>query len=241
MADIQTIPARHGVATFVPAGQVIKIINTSGTQVVDTWAFALPAPEPKDDTKNPGAGSMKQDAPEENAKQPEQQSSKSKSTPVKKGKKGQNVDLPSQEDAEKATQEALKEGDGEDQDSPQKSSWGSYVPSLGFTSSKKGRRGGQDGEETEQQKNSRTWASYFPSGKGFTNYVPKAATDTMSGFAAMVCIVHRNSDRASADLDLQHQRDPGKTYLQQLHDFSRTPVGAAGWSGNFSPEQNPHN
>jgi len=34
MAEMQIIPARHGVATFVPAGQTIKIVNTSGTQVV---------------------------------------------------------------------------------------------------------------------------------------------------------------------------------------------------------------
>lgn len=47
--ELQTIPARHGVATFVPKGQTIKIVNTSGTQVIDTWAFALPAP-PKQST-----------------------------------------------------------------------------------------------------------------------------------------------------------------------------------------------
>lgn len=34
-----TIPARRGKAVLVPAGQAIKIINTHGTQVVDTWAF----------------------------------------------------------------------------------------------------------------------------------------------------------------------------------------------------------
>lgn len=36
-----TIPARHGVATQLSAGQTIKVINTHGTQVVDTWAFTL--------------------------------------------------------------------------------------------------------------------------------------------------------------------------------------------------------
>ena len=39
MSDIQTIPARQGKATRLKAGQRIKIINTHGTQVVDTWAF----------------------------------------------------------------------------------------------------------------------------------------------------------------------------------------------------------
>lgn len=39
---LQTVPARRGAATIVRAGQKIKIINTHGNQVVDTWAFALP-------------------------------------------------------------------------------------------------------------------------------------------------------------------------------------------------------
>ena len=39
MGTLQTIPARGGVATQLSAGQAIKIVNTHGTQVVDTWAF----------------------------------------------------------------------------------------------------------------------------------------------------------------------------------------------------------
>jgi uncharacterized protein len=34
-----TIPARKGKAAFVRKGQRIKVINTHGSQVVDTWAF----------------------------------------------------------------------------------------------------------------------------------------------------------------------------------------------------------
>ena len=33
------IPARKGKAAFVEAGQSVKVINTHGQQVVDTWAF----------------------------------------------------------------------------------------------------------------------------------------------------------------------------------------------------------
>ena len=33
------IPARRGKAAHVRAGQSVKVINTHGTQVVDTWAF----------------------------------------------------------------------------------------------------------------------------------------------------------------------------------------------------------
>ena len=33
------IPARHGKAARLRKGQVVKVINTTGQQVVDTWAF----------------------------------------------------------------------------------------------------------------------------------------------------------------------------------------------------------
>jgi uncharacterized protein len=33
------IPARRGIATRLAAGQSVKVINTFGQQVVDTWAF----------------------------------------------------------------------------------------------------------------------------------------------------------------------------------------------------------
>ncbi|POR46919.1 DUF1989 domain-containing protein [Bosea psychrotolerans] len=34
-----TIPARRGKAAHVRQGQIVKVINTHGDQVVDTWAF----------------------------------------------------------------------------------------------------------------------------------------------------------------------------------------------------------
>lgn len=38
MAAVE-IPARKGKATYLAKGQVIKVINTEGQQVVDSWAF----------------------------------------------------------------------------------------------------------------------------------------------------------------------------------------------------------
>jgi uncharacterized protein len=35
-----TIPARRGIAARIVKGQTIEVINTHGSQVVDTWAFA---------------------------------------------------------------------------------------------------------------------------------------------------------------------------------------------------------
>ena len=39
MSETITIPARRGKAAYVAANQVIRVINTHGEQVVDTWAF----------------------------------------------------------------------------------------------------------------------------------------------------------------------------------------------------------
>ena len=35
-----TIPARRGRAAFLRHGQSVRVINTHGQQVIDTWAFA---------------------------------------------------------------------------------------------------------------------------------------------------------------------------------------------------------
>ncbi len=40
MGEQITIPARQGKAVQIRAGEHIKVINTHGAQVVDTWAFA---------------------------------------------------------------------------------------------------------------------------------------------------------------------------------------------------------
>jgi len=187
MAELQIIPARHGVATFVPAGQTIKVINTSGGQVVDTWAFALPEPEAR-------KGAEKEEGQDEKKGEPKQEE---KSTPKPTPKKNSNkkdMDLPSQEDAEKATQNMLNESEqkGKDgkQGTPQKSTWSSYVPSIGLRSSAKGQNETPKKDETQVQKNSRTWGSYFPSGQGFGSYIPKTATDTVSAFASDVSGTH---------------------------------------------------
>lgn len=177
------IPARHGTATFVPAGQIIKIINSSGSQVVDTWAFALPKPEPKKDAQ---ASEQKTDGQQqEKEEQPKQEAAAQPAAAAKTKKK--SINLPSQEDAEKATQQAMKEGDETSAAAAQqKSTWGSYVPTRYLPTLKRSNSKKNTQQETEQQKDSRTWASYFPSGKGFTNYIPQAATDTVSAFAASV-------------------------------------------------------
>ncbi len=44
MSALETIPARRGKAVRVNKGQSVKVINTHGNQVVDTWAFSAADP-----------------------------------------------------------------------------------------------------------------------------------------------------------------------------------------------------
>lgn len=193
MAEQQVIPARHGTATFVPAGQVIKIINSSGSQVIDTWAFALPKPEPKETPKSSNDVQQDQEETTQDQGQTKQDQGQTKQDNLQKTQsktKKQDVSLPTQEEAEQTTKQAMKQGEetSTPNQSTQHKTWGSYVPSMPrkiWPSSKKG--DGQDAQqESEQKKDSKTWASYFPSGQGFSNYIPKSVTDTGSAFVASV-------------------------------------------------------
>ncbi|MFI4949337.1 MAG: DUF1989 domain-containing protein, partial [Alphaproteobacteria bacterium] len=40
MSNLTTIPARKGKAAFLRRGEVLRLVNTHGGQVVDTWAFS---------------------------------------------------------------------------------------------------------------------------------------------------------------------------------------------------------
>ncbi|KAF2153831.1 hypothetical protein K461DRAFT_239195 [Myriangium duriaei CBS 260.36] len=225
-ADTQTIPARHATATFVPAGSTIKIINTSGTQIIDTWAFALPSPPSKDDDSKQQNNAQPNGKPEEPTEQAEEQKSRAeeskqkaeepkqktdeskqdspKSTPKRtKSKKG-GLDLPSQEEAELATSQGIQATNGKQNATPGKKGWSAYIPSVNLRGNK------SDAEKNQIKENSRNWGKYFSAGQGFGNYIP--SKQTISAFAT------------------SHYRDSNKPYIQQLSDFARTPVGAAGIS-----------
>ncbi|KAF4555011.1 Hypothetical protein D9617_3g020800 [Elsinoe fawcettii] len=200
-ADMQAIPARHGTATFVPAGSTIKIVNTSGTQVIDTWAFALPSPpKSKDEEKQTNGKQDEAPAKAEQVKQeaPEPAAATPKRTKSKKGDMG----LPSQEEAELATSQGMQASNDETQQ--QKKGWSSYLPSIPLRAAK------SDSEKATVKQNSRTWGQYLSVGQGISNYIPNK--NSFSTFAK------------------SHYRDPNKPIIQQITDFSRTPVGAAGVS-----------
>jgi len=180
---MQTVPAGKGVATFVPAGSIIKIVNTSGDQVIDTWAFALPNPP----EQHPKTGETRQPAPEpEPEPEPEKKPAPKKDN--KKSKKG-DMDLPSQEDAEKATAEGVTEDSTEEQ--KKKSGWSSYLPSMGLS-------GKTDSQKKETKKhNSRTWGEYLGTGTSYANYVP--SKDDVAQFAKSVRFLSRFGSQSRAN------------------------------------------
>jgi hypothetical protein len=178
MTDSQVIQAGHGVATFVPAGRVIKIVHNHELQSIGLWAFVLSEPE----AQHPD--DLEKGQPQSVAQQ---------STPVKVVEKNVGTSgLPSQEEAEKATKQYLGSMENKP-DPPKKNTWGSYVPtsyvpSLSFGKKKDNNTAPADDaeEETKHEKNSRTWASYIPTGKGFGSHIPDQAKDTLSNFAKSV-------------------------------------------------------
>jgi hypothetical protein len=72
-------------------------------------------------------------------------------------------------------------------------------------------------EKAANEATSRKWASYMPTGKSFSSYVPNVQLPDSKGVVSAF--------KAS------HYRDPNKSYAEQLYDFSRTPVGAASLAG----------
>ena len=154
-------------------------------QVESNDGTAEATQQPKDQVETTDGTAETDQQPEEASYDDVMKQKASERVQARKEKKRQSAELPSQEEAEKATQQGIQEGEQAAQNAgQQKNTWSSYVPSLGWSSGKK--EDGTKGAETEQQKNSRTWGSYFPSGKGFSNYVPKSASNTVSSFAATV-------------------------------------------------------
>jgi hypothetical protein len=280
----QTIQARSGMATFVPKGSTISVINTYGRQVVDMWAFALHDAPPTEQEmveeenmeKDFLEGRMEDEEPEEKEKDlkvadetssnpAEHETEKAESENQENSNEGSkkeetgdvteekasvqtsdettqtswsNIQDESQQHSEERSKDKPKEaveGDAEklptgwksyipsvkgklaqgdsvtqqpgDDNSPKTAkSWSSYIPSIPI-----GRKSATDSSEDPNQEK-RSWASFIPSGQGFSSYIPK---ETLASIASI------------------HRRDNTKSVAEQLYDFSKTPLGAAGLSGKF--------
>ncbi|CAN9280934.1 unnamed protein product [Alternaria alternata] len=171
--ELQTIPARHGVATFVPRGRTIKVINTYGKQVVSMWAFTLgPPPEEGDDEEGEGK--------ELDDEQVKKEAEQMKKAVEEEGEKGEEA-AKDKEDESNEPEEPKK--DVEDDPEEQKKDAGSSGKETQSTEeaveSPKEEAAEDppeqapdtlDNEKTTEstassskQPNKRTWASYLPS------------------------------------------------------------------------------
>jgi hypothetical protein len=256
--QLQTIPARHGVATFVPRGRTIKIINTYGKQVVSLWAFGLGAPPEDGDVDMKGVGEEIEKEAEKGVghKDIDEAAEKLKGGIGERKEKGSKA-------VEKKEPEG-KKGDGGKGGKGDKSTKSAEEIALPEdTEEKEG--GAEDPPEQapEETKTSgkRTWSSYLPS----TSYLPsipyrskgaqgkagtkaesaaeKAQNDAASkkwssylpsgkSFSTYVPDVKLpDSKEVVSAFKASHYRDPNKSYAEQLYDFSKTPVGAGTLSG----------
>ncbi|KAF2177006.1 hypothetical protein K469DRAFT_677893 [Zopfia rhizophila CBS 207.26] len=224
--ELQTIPARHGVAAFVPRGRTIKIINTYGKQVIGTWAIGLHAPpdEGDDDAEQEGEDEIEEKTKEleeevgakgEGKDKAGEESEKPKEEVQKAGTKGEAEDPPEQAPD---TPENEKSTQNTDEKKAGKKTWSSYLPSIPYRSkgapTSTASKPDPEAEKWEKAKNeatSKKWSSYLPTGKGFSSYVPNVQMPDSKGVISAF--------KAS------HYRDPNKSYAEQLYDFSKTPVG----------------
>ncbi|KAF2397526.1 hypothetical protein EJ06DRAFT_153826 [Trichodelitschia bisporula] len=202
VGESQTIPARHGVATFVPRGHTVTVRNTYGSQVVDMWAFALHEPPRDEDIDEEG-----KEAKEEKDAQAAQGEELKSNPPIKKDKEEKKEEQKSEKEKTAEGEKRVAGDNKSDKEAEEAASrsWSSYMPTLPTPWSS------QSQPKEEKAVKERNWGSYLPSGVGFSSYVPSKAT--LSAFAA------------------SRYRDPDKSYKEQLYDFSKTPVGAASLSG----------
>ena len=170
--ELQTIPARHGVATFVPRGRTIKVINTYGKQVVSMWAFTLGAPPEDSDEDEPGEEEIVEEAKKlQVAVEEEEGKNNEKETqPANDGKQDSKEKESNEQTTEKQTEErgqpkaskseeAMEEHEDPPEqapDTPDNEKPTEYtVKSTGEAK--------EITEKTTKQPSKRTWASYLPS------------------------------------------------------------------------------
>ncbi|EOA81265.1 uncharacterized protein SETTUDRAFT_122843 [Exserohilum turcica Et28A] len=253
--ELQTIPARHGVATFVPRGRTIKVINTYGKQVVSMWAFTLGPPPEEGEGMGEGEVVEKEVGEEEVRREAEGL----KMAVEEEGKKEDGM-------GSEGGKEKSKD-DKESEDSKQSEKGAETQPSEDKTNettqdAKDLPKQTPDAPEPEktaetttsssQQPVKRTWASYLPSipyrnkGTATKQEVEQKPSPeqekkqneentkkwssylpTGKSFSSYVPNVEvPDSKSVLSAFKASHYRDPNKSYAEQLYDFSKTPVGA---------------
>ncbi|KAH7063269.1 hypothetical protein B0J12DRAFT_614454, partial [Macrophomina phaseolina] len=240
----QSVPARHGIATFVPKGHSIKIINTYGTQVIDTWAFALHKPpneesDAEEKAEEEAISQAQREAEREIEQEQQSSGDAGKTAEAAKGakdgaKEGENDDnQPGKEEEDPAGERAQTQAEGE----------GVKVPGTATPSEKSE----DDYADAKSVQSSKSWGSYLPSirsrAKAAYDVDQKAGTDskeskgntkTWSSYlpsgTSFTSYLPNSGKEALSAFAASHHRDPNKSYAEQLYEFSKTPVGAASLS-----------
>lgn len=253
--ELQTIPARHGVATFVPRGRTIKIINTYGKQVVSTWAFGLHAPPEEGDSDevqeaeeeiNEKTQQMKEELNNgKEEKETKEEADNKADVTEEEGKDEEKVEEKPEDKKESASEKEETTNESEEAEDPPE-----QAPDT--PENEKSTEQTQEKQEKQDKKTEkRTWSSYLPSipyrNKGAPASQTENKTDpetekaqneaaskkwssylpTGQSFSSYVPNVQLpDSKGVVSAFQSSHHRDPNKSYAEQLYDFSKTPVGA---------------
>lgn len=167
--ELQTIPARHGVATFVPRGRTIKIINTYGKQVVSTWAFGLHEPPEEGDSEEGQEGEEEIDEKTQQLKEDlenEKEEGNGKAEAgVKEGKKDEQQKQEESKEKEgtptKDEENKDKEGTPSEEEENVKQSEEADDPPEQAPDTPENEKSTAQTQDKKTEK--RTWSSYLPS------------------------------------------------------------------------------
>ena len=170
--ELQTIPARHGVATFVPRGRTIKVINTYGKQVVSMWAFTLGAPPEDDDEEFPGEEEIENEAKrlQEAAEKEEGEGGKVVESDSKEKEASDGKETSEQASQIEASEERGQSETDTGEEAKEKHEKHEDPPEQAPDTPDNEKSSNETSETTAKQPSKRTWASYLPSipyrGKG---------------------------------------------------------------------------
>lgn len=263
--ELQTIPARHGVATFVPRGRTIKVINTYGKQVVSMWAFSLgPPPEDEEDVEDEEMDEEKVKEEAEGLKRAVEGGEGKATESTEKEEEGQKSEgsgketesTEKNEESSKETESTSNEVEKAEQDDDDPPEQAPETP--------ENEKSTESTASSSKQPTKRTWGSYLPSIPYRNKGAPKKAEEesktgaqdektqneantqkwssylpTGKGFSSYVPNVQiPDSKSAVSAFKSSHYRDPNKSYAEQLYDFSKTPVGAGTIAGKPHSQPN---
>ncbi|EMD90006.1 hypothetical protein COCHEDRAFT_1204633 [Bipolaris maydis C5] len=169
--ELQTIPARHGAATFVPRGRTIKVINTYGKQVVSMWAFTLGPPPEEGEGEELNEEEVKKEAEEikrvvEEGEKQEVETAKEDKEVKNESEEGKGEEKKESGEGESEEKKEEKKDGGKETQSSEDSTSGSQdtqTPSEKASDTPENEKTTESTDSPSKQPAKRTWASYLPS------------------------------------------------------------------------------